>query len=117
MRTRRPRVRRGAPPRRRSSTRTRGRARVHRQPARRRTTSTRRRVITRRRPNGRNARAPRPNLGKSLKAAIAAGVVVTVVVAVIAFLARGFPEVQPVRITDGTRPVMGLVAGQFIYTA
>lgn len=41
----------------------------------------------------------------------------TVVVAVVAFLARGFPEVQPVRITDGTRPVMGLVAGQFIYTA
>ena len=129
MRTSRPRVRRGAPPRRRNSTRTRrgstrthGRATARRQPARRRPVNTRRPVSTRR-PQRRNARASRFAIGKSLKTAIVAGVVVTAVVAVVAFLAHGFPRVQPVVVTGGPEgPATqagpaGPVADQFVYTA
>ena len=129
MHTRRPRVRRGAPPRRRNSTRTRrgstrthGRATARRQPARRRPASTRRPVSSRR-PHRRNARASRFAIGKSLKTAIGAGVAVTAVVAVVAFLAHGFPRVQPVVVTGGPAgPATqvgpaGPVAGQFVYTA
>lgn len=128
MRTRRPRVRRGAPPRRRNptrsrrgSTRTRGRARVGRQPARRPAST--RRPVSSRRPHRRNARASRFAIGKSLKTAIVAGVAVTAVVAVVAFLAHGFPRVQPVVVTGGPEgPATqvgpaGPVAGQFVYTA
>jgi hypothetical protein len=120
MRTSRPRVRRGAPPRRRNSsrtrrgsTRTRGRATARRQPARRRPVSTRR-------PQRRNAQASRFAVGRSLKAAIVAGVVVTAVVAVVAFLVHGFPRVQPVVVTGGSATQMGPagpVADQFVYTA
>jgi outer membrane protein OmpA-like peptidoglycan-associated protein len=109
MRTNRTRVRRGTPHRRRGPTRTHGRATVRHQPPRRST-------YTRRRNNRRAARTPRPTIGKSFKTAFVAGVVVTVIVAVIAFLARGFPGVQSIRITGGT-PSADPVAGQFIYTA
>jgi hypothetical protein len=123
MRTSRPRARRGAPPRRRNSSRTRrgsirtrGRATARRQPARRRPVSTRR-------PQRRNARVSRFAVAKSLKTAIVAGVVVTAVVAVVAFLAHGFPRVQPVVVTGGpegtaTQAVPASpVADQFVYTA
>src|SRR6266571_6359213 len=126
MRTRRPRVRRGAPPRRRNSTmrrrgstRARGRATARRQPTRRRPASTRRPVGTRR-PQRRNVRVSRFDIGKSLKTAIVAGVAVTAVVAVVAFLAHGFPRGQAVPMTGGPASPAGLagpVAGQFVYTA
>ncbi len=125
MRTSRQRVRRGASPRRRTSTRsrrgstrTRGRPTARRQPARR--------PASTRRPQRRNAQASRFAIGKSLKAAIVAGVVVTAVVAVVAFLAHGFPRVQPVVATggpEGPAPQVGPagaagpVVGQFVYTA
>jgi hypothetical protein len=120
MRTSRPRVRRGTPPRRRDSAwtrrgsaRTGGRAAARRQPARRRPVSTRRPVGTRR-PRPGSVRASRFAVGKSLKTAVVAGVVVTAVVAVVAFLAHGFPRVQPVVVTGAPA---SQVAGQFIYTA
>jgi hypothetical protein len=92
---------------------------ARRQPARRRPVNTRR-------PQRRDVRASRFAIGKSLKTAIVAGVVVTAVVAVVAFLAHGFPLAQPVVATGGPESPAtqaapagsaGPVTDQFVYTA
>lgn len=63
------------------------------------------------------------DIGRSLKTAIVAGVAVTVVVAVVAFLAHGFPRGQVIPMTGGPESspspagLAGPVAGQFVYTA
>jgi hypothetical protein len=128
MRTRRTRVRRGAPLRRGRSNRTGGRARSRYQPTRRGRPNTRRRNMRRpntRRPYNRrrNPYRGRPvsslNTGMSLKSAImigAAAVVVAVVVAVLA--GGGFRAAARDLGHTGPAPgAPGSVADQFIYTA